>query len=157
MNLNIAIKSASPHTPSDLSRNRSDTTSTTSSLQARKSVTNPCRKQNHKSIRDLDQQDKNVAITYENLKNLEENDIHLKLMNSVFKQKMSSADALLMCRELNNIQCLNKETCMFQTENEKNTGEIKDKDEEVPTSNVRDNIINPNIKRQQIAKENTKF
>ena len=42
MNLNSAMKSASPHTPSDLSRNNSDATSTTSLFQARKSVTNPC-------------------------------------------------------------------------------------------------------------------
>ena len=36
---------------------------------------------------------------------------YLKLINSVF----NSADALLMCRKLNNIQGLNKDTCVFKT------------------------------------------
>ena len=47
-NLNSAMKSVSPYIPSDLSRNSSDTISTTSSLQARKPVSNPCRKKSQR-------------------------------------------------------------------------------------------------------------
>ena len=62
---------------------------------------------------------------------------------------MNSVCALLMWRELNNIQGWNKESDLFQTENKSNTGEKKDENEEVPTSNIRDNIINSNNKKNK--------
>ena len=71
--LNTSMKSATLHTPSDLSRNNSDTTSATSSLQAIKSVTHPFRKLNIKSSRNRHQQDNNTTITHDNLKTLDEN------------------------------------------------------------------------------------
>ena len=52
---------------------------------------------------------------------------------------MSSSDALLMCKELNKIQGLSKKACLFQTENENKTGEMKDENKKVPTSNVKYN------------------
>ena len=91
-------------------------------------------------MRDRVQQENNVATINNNLKTLDENEICLKLINSMFKHEVNSIDALLMRRKLNNVQGLNKEIDLFQTENKNNTKEMKDENEDTPTSNGKNNI-----------------
>ena len=68
MDLNNEMQSVTPSTPSYLSRNNSDTNSTTSSFQTRKQIIDPCSRKKLKSVREKVQQRNNATTTNKNLK-----------------------------------------------------------------------------------------
>ena len=73
-----------------------------------------------------------------------------KVISKIFQHIVDSIEVLLMDRELNNIQGLNKESDLFKDETKNNTGELKGENEKDKPTNNKDNKKYSALKRNKL-------